>query len=109
MKLSHDEPSDEIEAPSDVEPLEENEVREELLDIDARPSDAIALAIRTGSSIWMLEEVVAEASIAVDAEADAEDRNEFRRFLDQVSPAAMVRHLQSRHPRDDETDDDTLG
>ena len=106
LKLSHDEPSDEIEDPSDVETLEENEAREERLDIDARPSDAIALAIRTGSSIWMLEEVVAEASIAVDAEADAEDRNEFRRFLDQVSPAAMVRHLQSRHPKDEETDDD---
>ena len=70
------------------------------LEIDARPSDAIALAIRTGSSIWMLEEVVAEASIAVDAEADAEDRDEFRRFLDQLSPAALVRHLESRPPGD---------
>ena len=108
LKLSHDASSEEIEDPSDVETLEENEAREEHLDIDARPSDAIALAIRTGSSIWMLEEVVAEASIAVDAEADAEDRNEFRRFLDQVSPAAMVRHLQSRHPKDEETDDDQL-
>ena len=108
LKLSHDASSEESEDPSDVETLEENEAREEHLDIDARPSDAIALAIRTGSSIWMLEEVVAEASIAVDAEADAEDRNEFRRFLDQVSPAAMVRHLQSRHPKDEETDDDQL-
>ena len=70
------------------------------LEIDARPSDAIALAIRTGSSIWMLEEVVAEASIAVDAEAEAEDRDEFRRFLDQLSPAALVRHLESRPPGD---------
>lgn len=70
------------------------------LEIDARPSDAIALAIRTGSGIWMLEEVVAEASIAVDAEADAEDRDEFRRFLDQLSPAALVRHLESRPPGD---------
>ena len=70
------------------------------LEIDARPSDAIALAIRTGSSVWMLEEVVAEASIAVDAEADAEDRDEFRRFLDQLSPAALVRHLESRPPGD---------
>ena len=108
LKLSHDASSEEIEDPSDVETLEKNEAREEHLDVDARPSDAIALAIRTGSSIWMLEEVVAEASIAVDAEADAEDRNEFRRFLDQVSPAAMVRHLQSRHPKDEETDDDQL-
>ena len=70
------------------------------LEIDARPSDAIALAIRTGSSIWMLEEVVAEASIAVDAEADAEDRDEFRRFLDGISPAALGRHLESRQPGD---------
>ena len=78
-----------------------------LAEIDARPSDAIALAIRTGSSIWMLEEVVAEASIAVDAEADAEDQDEFRRFLDQVSPAALVRHLKSRdsgNPNDAPTD-----
>ena len=71
-----------------------------LLEIDARPSDAIALAIRTGSSIWMLEEVVAEASIAVDAEADAEDRDEFRRFLEGISPAALGRHLESRQPGD---------
>ena len=78
-----------------------------LAEIDARPSDAIALAIRTGSSIWMLEEVVAEASIAVDAEADAEDQDQFRRFLDQLSPAALVRHLENREsedPRDAPTD-----
>ena len=79
-----------------------------LLEIDARPSDAIALAIRTGSSIWMLEEVVAEASIAVDAEADAEDRDEFRRFLDGISPAALGRHLESRQPGDPrDTQDDS--
>ena len=108
LKLSHDAPVDEMEDSredsADYEPIEEQQTGDDLLNIDARPSDAIALAIRTGSSIWMLEEVVAEASIAVDAEADAEDRNEFRRFLDQVSPAAMVRHLQSRHPKDEETD-----
>lgn len=114
LKLSHDAPFDEMEDSSedsredseDCEPIEEQQTGDDLLNIDARPSDAIALAIRTGSSIWMLEEVVAEASIAVDAEADAEDRNEFRRFLDQVSPAAMVRHLQSRQPKDEETNDD---
>ena len=70
----------------------------DLIAIDARPSDAIALAVRTGTAIWMLEEVVAEASIPVDAEADSEEQAQFRRFLDQVSPAALVRHLQSRQP-----------
>ena len=63
------------------------------LELDARPSDAIALAVRTGSGIWMLEEVVADASIPVDAEADAADQEHFRRFLDQVGPADLVRHI----------------
>lgn len=67
-------------------------------ELDARPSDAIALALRTGSSIWMLEEVVGDASIPVDAEADAEDREDFRRFLDSTSPAELVRHLSKAQP-----------
>jgi bifunctional DNase/RNase len=67
---------------------------EEAIELDARPSDAIALALRTGSGIWMLEEVVADASIPVDAEADAEDQEDFRRFLDRTSPAELIRHLR---------------
>ena len=67
-------------------------------ELDARPSDAIALALRSGSSIWMLEEVVADASIPVDAEADAEDDADFRRFLDAVSPAELVRQISKAQP-----------
>ena len=78
----------------------------EEIEIDARPSDAIALAVRTGTGIWMLEEVVAEASMPVDAEADSEEQDEFRRFLDQVSPAALVRHLRSRQPGSDSPPED---
>lgn len=97
LRLRHDQDED----PSAARDASESDAEEECLaEIDARPSDAIALAIRTGSSIWMLEEVVAEASIAVDAEADAEEKDKFRRFLDQVSPAALVRHLESRDSAD---------
>ena len=46
----------------------------------------------------MLEEVVAEASIPVDAEADAEDQEDFRRFLDQVSPAELIRNVRRAQP-----------
>lgn len=92
-----------IEEPEE-EQEEENipEESAELIEMDARPSDAIALAVRTGSSIWMLEEVVAEASIPVDAEADEEDQSEFRRFLDDVSPAALIRHLHNRESTTEE-------
>lgn len=68
----------------------------EVIDLDSRPSDAIALALRTDSAIWMLEEVVMDASIPVDAEADAEEKEDFRRFLDRTSPAELIRHLR-RH------------
>ena len=87
--------------------LDGGEGAEELLEVDARPSDAIALAVRTGSDIWMLEEVVADASIPVDAEADAEDSHEFRRFLDSVSPAELVRHLSKAQPEPDAGGDDS--
>jgi hypothetical protein len=42
--------------------------------------------------------VVADASIPVDAEADAEDQDKFRRFLDSTSPADLVRHLRQAKP-----------
>lgn len=89
--------------------LEEDELDDEdeidFIEIDSRPSDAIALAVRTGSGIWMLEEVVAEASIPVDAEADAADQSAFSRFVDELSPAALVRHLNKRGDTDEPSTD----
>lgn len=61
-------------------------------EIDCRPSDAIALALRTDSPIWVLEEVVSEASIPVDRNADEEEREAFRAFVDNLSPEALIRH-----------------
>ncbi len=55
-------------------------------DIDARPSDAIAIALRTGTPIWVMEEVVADASIPVDRDADEEERRAFRDFVANIRP-----------------------
>ncbi len=66
------------------------------IELEARPSDAIALAVRTKCSIWMLEKVFAETSIPVDVDADEEDKDEFHRFIDEISPAALVRHLKAK-------------
>ncbi|MEI8057766.1 MAG: bifunctional nuclease family protein [Actinomycetes bacterium] len=54
-------------------------------EISARPSDAIALALRTGATILAAEQVLAEASIAVPDEQEDEVER-FREFLDQISP-----------------------
>jgi len=59
-------------------------------EIDARPSDAIAIALRAGCPIWVMEEVVVEASIPVDQAADEADRRAFREFLDDIAPSDFV-------------------
>lgn len=63
--------------------VRQGEVRK---DIDARPSDAIAVALRTKSPIWVMEEVVADASIPVDRDADEAERKAFRDFLATIRP-----------------------
>jgi bifunctional DNase/RNase len=56
-------------------------------EVSARPSDAIALALRTGASIFGAESVLEEAGIEIADEHEAEDEVEkFREFLDTISP-----------------------
>lgn len=52
--------------------------------ISARPSDAIALALRTGTTIAATEALVEEVGIAMAVEEEDEVER-FREFLDQVS------------------------
>ena len=53
--------------------------------VSARPSDAIALAIRAGTTIYAEDAVLAEAGVAIPDEQENEVEK-FREFLDQVSP-----------------------
>lgn len=62
--------------------------------IDCRPSDAIAIAIRTGCPIWVMEEVVVDASIAVNREADEEEMKEFKNLISNLSPEELIRRAQ---------------
>lgn len=68
--------------------LDLNGVKKE---IDCRPSDAVAIAIRTESPIWVLEEVVADASIPVDRDADNAEREAFREFISDISPDQLIK------------------
>ncbi len=58
------------------------------LEIDSRPSDALALAVRSGAPIFAADEVIAES--AIEFEHEVEDTEEvvekFKDFLDTVKP-----------------------
>ncbi|NMB46505.1 MAG: bifunctional nuclease family protein [Firmicutes bacterium] len=72
------------------------------VEIDARPSDAIALALRTESPIFISETVANQAMIAggesdereTPVGSDDREAEEFRRFLDNLTPEDFRRHLQ---------------
>jgi uncharacterized protein len=56
--------------------------------VSARPSDAIALALRTASPLFAAESVLDQAGIEMPAEEEEEEAEveAFREFLDQVTP-----------------------
>ena len=58
------------------------------VEIDSRPSDALALAVRTKAPIFAAEDVIAES--AIEFEHEVEDTEEvvdkFKEFLDRVTP-----------------------
>jgi bifunctional DNase/RNase len=60
-------------------------VLREGIEVSARPSDSIALALRTGSRIVCSEEVLDEAGLEVPDDQE-EEVERFREFLDQISP-----------------------
>ncbi|MCC0177569.1 bifunctional nuclease family protein [Waterburya agarophytonicola K14] len=60
-------------------------------EIDCRPSDAVAIALRTDSPIWVLEEVIADASIPVDRDADDAERQAFKQFVSSLSPETLIK------------------
>lgn len=55
------------------------------LQVDSRPSDAIALALRTGSPIYVLPEVLEKAQ-AVDLTLEKSDEEQLRKWLEEVDP-----------------------
>ncbi len=55
------------------------------LTVDSRSSDAIALALRTGSPILGADEVLEAGGVAIPDE-DEDEVEKFREFLDQISP-----------------------
>ena len=61
------------------------------VEVGARPSDSIALALRTGSRIMCAEEVLDEVGLAVPAEQEDEVER-FREFLDHVTPEDFEAH-----------------
>ena len=88
------------------------------IEIDSRPSDAIALAVRCEAQIFAADEVIEESSIEFQAEDDEEaslvtasnladlDPEEFRQFIETVTPEEFASSLDEALGDPDELEDD---
>ena len=66
-------------------------VRGERVAVDARPSDAIALALRTRSPI-LVEEGVIETAKTVDFNADRADEDRLHKWLEGLDPEDLGKY-----------------
>jgi len=80
------------------------------LEIDSRPSDAIALAIRAEAPIFAADRVIEESAIEFEGEEIDQDRLDeevakFRNFLDEVTPDQFAEEVEETdEPEDEESD-----
>ena len=68
-------------------------------EISARPSDAIAIALRTGAPVFGATDVLDDAGVRM-PEDDNDDVEAFKDFLDNVSAEDFAEHPPSEDPDD---------
>jgi len=64
----------------------------EVVEIDARPSDSIALALRVKAPIFVSEKIVLEETV-VDKVAEEQERKKFKEFLENLKPSDFSKNL----------------
>ena len=65
------------------------------LTISSRPSDAIALATRTGSPVYASRALLDEAGVEIHDENEEQQIEQFKEFLDEISPEDFESPKQS--------------
>jgi len=81
------------------------------IEVDSRPSDALALAVRTDAPIFASEELITENAIEFEREVEDTEQiiESFRDFLDSVTPEDFV-HASPGVVEDEELlEDEELG
>ena len=66
-----------------------------IIKIDARPSDAIAVAVRTSVPIFVSEAVMLKAKM-VNSEKDEEETQDFKKFIDNINPDDFSQYYDKR-------------
>lgn len=64
------------------------------IEIDSRPSDAIAVAIRVDTPIYVTANVLSNGSVSTDSAKDAEEAEEFKNFVQSIKPSDFAKLMK---------------
>lgn len=72
------------------------------IEIDSRPSDAIAIAIRVDAPIFVTANVLSNGSVSTDTAKDEEEAQEFKNFIQSIKPSDFAKLMKDneRHESD---------
>ncbi len=74
---------------------------DEVIEIDSRPSDAIAIAMRAEAPIYVTENVLMDGAVSTDSARDEEEAEEFKDFIQSVKPSDFEK-LINKHKESDQ-------
>ena len=67
---------------------------DEVVEIDSRPSDAIAIAIRVDAPIYVNAKVLSTGSVSTDSAKDAQEAEEFKSFIQDIKPSDFAKLMK---------------
>lgn len=67
---------------------------EKVIEIDSRPSDAIAVAIRIDAPIYVTANVLSNGSVSTDSAKDAQEAEEFKNFVQSIKPSDFAKLMK---------------
>lgn len=74
---------------------------DEVIEIDSRPSDAIAIAMRADAPIFVTENVLIDGAVSTDSARDEEEAEEFKDFIQSIKPSDFEK-LIDKHKESDQ-------
>ena len=70
--------------------------QKQLIKVDARPSDAIAISVRVNAPIFVSETVMSKAKM-VNSEKDEEETKDFKNFIDNINPDDFQEYMDTQN------------
>ncbi|XQT34465.1 hypothetical protein ACMTAS_0160 [Thermotoga neapolitana DSM 4359] len=89
----------------DLTYTDEEDEEAALIEIDSRPSDAIILAVKTGATIFVSENLVEKHAIELEIGEDRNEEEEFKKFIENLNIDVFKQMIEKKREEDEEGND----